>query len=155
MRRREFISLLGGAVVVRPGMARSAGKRPRIGVLTLLSRRDEGGRIAGFVAGLRELGYIEGRNLDTDYRYADGDTERLKALAPELIAFAPGVIYAGEPSAARAVKNAAPDLPIVCPVLSDRLPDLFVSYARPGGSVTGIASIVEDMNGKQVELALD
>jgi putative ABC transport system substrate-binding protein len=124
-------------------------------VLTLLSRQDEGGRIALFVAGLRGLGYIEGQNLDVDYRYADGDTERLKSLARELIALAPDVIYAGEPSAARAVKSTAPNLPIVCPVLTDRLPDLFASYARPGGSVTGIASMVEDMNGKQVEVATE
>ena len=155
IRRRELMVTLGSAVAGWPMVARAAAKRPRIAVLTLLSRRDEGGRIADFTAGLRELGYIEGRNLDMDYRYADGDTERLSALTRELIALAPDVIYAGEPSAARAVKAAAPDLPIVCPVLSDRLPDLFASYARPGGSVTGIASIVEDLNGKQVELALD
>jgi putative ABC transport system substrate-binding protein len=155
IRRREFIVTLGTAAAAWPMVARTAAKRPRIAVLTLLSRRDEGGRIADFVTGLRELGYIEGRNLDMDYRYADGDTERLSALTRELIALAPDVIYAGEPSAARAVKAAAPDLPIVCPVLSDRLPDLFASYARPGGSVTGIASIVEDLNGKQVELALE
>jgi len=155
LQRREFITLLGSAAGVWSLAAGAAAKRPRIGVLTLLSRQDEGGRIADFVAGLRELGHIEGQNLDLDYRYADGDTERLNTLARELIGLAPDVIYAGEPSAARAVKRAAPDAPIVCPVLSDRLPDLFVSYARPGGSVTGIASIVEDLNGKQVELALD
>ncbi len=154
MRRRNFMLLLGGAAAW-PFTASAAGKRPRVAVLTLLSRQDEGGRIGDFVSGLRELGYIAGQNLDIDYRYADGDTERLSGLARELIALAPNAVYAGEPSAARAVKKAAPDLPIVCPVLTDRLPDLFASYARPGGSVTGIASTIEDMNGKQVELALD
>jgi putative ABC transport system substrate-binding protein len=109
IRRREFIVTLGTAAAAWPMVARTAAKRPRIAVLTLLSRRDEGGRIADFVTGLRELGYIEGRNLDMDYRYADGDTERLSALTRELIALAPDVIYAGEPSAARAVKAAAPD----------------------------------------------
>jgi len=153
--RRELVTLIGGAAIAWPALARAAGKRPRIGVLTLLSLSDEGGRIAAFAAGLRELVYVEGRSLDLDTRYADGDTERLNALARELVALAPNLIYAGEPSAARAVKSAAPDLPIVCPVLNDRLPDLFASYARPGGSVTGLASIVEDMNGKQVELALE
>jgi putative ABC transport system substrate-binding protein len=64
-------------------------------------------------------------------------------------------MFAGEPSAARAVKALAPNLPIVCPVLTDRLPDLFESYARPGGSVTGVASLVEDLNAKLVELAQD
>jgi putative tryptophan/tyrosine transport system substrate-binding protein len=155
VKRRDFITLLGGAAASWPRAARAAGKRARIAVLTLLSLQDEGGRIADFVAGLRDLGYVEGRNLDMEYRYADGDTERLKALARELIAFAPDVVYAGEPSAARAVKNAAHDLPIVCPTLGDRLPDLFASYAKPGGSVSGIAIMVEDMNGKQVEVALE
>jgi putative tryptophan/tyrosine transport system substrate-binding protein len=154
MRRRNFMMLLGGAAAW-PFMASAAGKRPRVAVLTLLTRQDEGGRIGDFVSGLRELGYIAGQNLDIDYRYADGDTEQLSRLARELIALAPNAVYAGEPSAARAIKKAAPDLPIVCPVLTDRLPDLFASYARPGGSVTGIASTIEDMNGKQVELALD
>jgi putative ABC transport system substrate-binding protein len=154
MRRRNFMMLLGGAAAW-PFMASAAGKRPRVAVLTLLSRQDEGGRIGDFVSGLRKLGYIAGQNLDIDYRYADGDTEQLSRLARELIALAPNAVYAGEPSAARAIKKAAPDLPIVCPVLTDRLPDLFASHARPGGSVTGIAATIEDMNGKQVELALD
>jgi len=153
--RREFIALLGGLAAVWPLAARGARNRPRIGVLTLLSRSDEGGRVAHFLAGLQGLGYSEGQNLDIDYRYADGDTGRLNALARELIALAPHVIYAGEPSAARAAKNAAPTLPIVCAALTDRLPDLFASYARPGGSVTGIAGMVENMTGKLVEVALE
>src|SRR5262249_52439917 len=90
-----------------------------------------------------------------DYRYAEGDTERLRPLARELIALAPDVMFAGEPSAARAVKALAPNLPIVCPVLGDPLPDLFASYARPGGSVTRVASIVQGVNAKLVELAHD
>ena len=140
MRRRRFITLLGGAAVAWPLAARAAaGKRPRVGLLTLLSPQDEGGRIAAFVAGMRELGYVPGQSIDIDYRYAQGETERLRPLARELIAFAPDVILAGEPSAARAMKAVAPDQPIVCPVLTDRLPDLFASYARPGGSVTGVA----------------
>jgi hypothetical protein len=88
MRRREFITLLGGAAVW-PTMAHPAGRGPRIGVLTLLSSHDEGGRVADFVAGLRGLGYNEGHNLDIDYRYADGDTERLDPLARELVALKP------------------------------------------------------------------
>jgi putative ABC transport system substrate-binding protein len=114
MRRRNFMMLLGGAAAW-PFMASAAGKRPRVAVLTLLSRQDEGGRIGDFVSGLRQLGYIAGQNLDIDYRYADGDTEQLSRLARELIALAPNAVYAGEPSAARAIKKAAPDLPIVCP----------------------------------------
>jgi putative tryptophan/tyrosine transport system substrate-binding protein len=156
MRRREFLTLFaGGAATGLAGIARSAGKRPRVGLLTLLDQGDGGGRIAAFVAGLKGLGYVDGQTIDIDYRYADGDTEKLKPLAKELVDLAPAVVYAGEPSSARAVKNAKPDLPIVCPVLTDRLPDLFASYAKPGGSVTGIASQVENLNGKLVDLALE
>src|SRR5438132_9243210 len=155
MQRRDFLTLLGGAAAAWPLAARAAGKRPHVAVLTLLSPQDERGRIVAFGAGMRELGYVAGQTFDIDYRYAEGDTERLRPLARELIALAPDVMFAGEPSAARAVKALAPNLPIVCPVLGDHLPDLFASYARPGGSVTGVASIVEGVNAKLVELAND
>jgi putative ABC transport system substrate-binding protein len=154
MTRREFITQVGG-VAAWPLVARAADKRPRIAVLTLLSQQDEGGRIAAFRTGMRHLGYVAGQTLNIDYRYADGDTARLRPLAQELIALAPDVFFAGEPSVARAVKALAPELPIVCPVLTDRLPDLFASYARPGGSVTGLASIVEGLHAKLVGLAHD
>jgi putative ABC transport system substrate-binding protein len=152
MKRREFIAWLGGAAAW-PAVTRATGKRPRVAVLTLLSPEDRGGRTAAFIAGMRELGYIPGQTIDFDYRYAYGDTERLRPLAQELIALAPDVIFAEEPSAARAVKALAPNLPIVCPVLTDRLPDLFASYARPGGSVTGVTVMVEGLTSKLVELA--
>ena len=154
MKRREFITLLGGAAAW-PLVARAADTRPRVAVLTLLSSQDEGGRIAAFRTGMRHLGYIAGQTFDIDYRYADGDTERLRPLAQELIALVPGVFFAGEPSVARAVKTLSPELPIVCPVLTDSLPDLFTSYARPGGSVTGLVSIVEGLHAKLVGLAHD
>jgi len=155
LRRRQFITLLGGAAAAWPLAARAAGKQPRVGVLTLVSAADEIGRIAAFMAGMRELGYVPEQTFVIDFRYADGEPARLGPLAHELIALAPGVVFAGEPSAARAVKAIAANLPIVCPILSDRLPDLFASYARPGGSVTGVASLVEDLNGKLVQLAHD
>jgi putative ABC transport system substrate-binding protein len=69
MRRRKFITLLGGTVITWPRAARAAGKRARIAILTLLSLQDEGGRIADFVAGLRDLGYVEGRNLDMEQNH--------------------------------------------------------------------------------------
>lgn len=154
MNRREIITGLA-SVVAWPLVARAASRRPRVALLTLLSSQDEGGRIAAFRTGMRHLGYIAGQTFDIDYRYADGDTERLRPLAQELIALAPGVFFAGEPSVARAVKELSPDLPIVCPVLTDSLPDLFTSYARPGGSVTGLASILEGLHAKLVGLAHD
>jgi putative ABC transport system substrate-binding protein len=148
MKRRTFIAGIG-SVAIWPAVARAAAKRPRVAVLTL----SPVWTTSIFVAGMRELGYIPGETVDFDYRYADGDTERLLPLAQELIALAPDVVFAGEPSAARAVKALAPNLPIVCPALGDRLPDLFASYARPGGSVTGVTQTVEDLISKLVELA--
>jgi putative ABC transport system substrate-binding protein len=124
-----------------------------VAVLTLLSPQDPGGRTAAFITGMRELGYIPGQTVDFDYRYADGDTERLRPLAQGLIALGPDVIFAEEPSATRAVKALAPNLPIVCPLLTDRLCDLFASCARPDGSVTGVTVMVEDLTAKLVELA--
>jgi putative tryptophan/tyrosine transport system substrate-binding protein len=156
MRRREFILLVGGAFGGATLIAeRSAGAHPRIAILTLASSDDPGGRLAAFVAGLRSLGYVEGQTVQIDYRYANGAVERLEPLARELMALDPDVVYAGEPSAARVVKHVAPKTPIVCPVLTGDLSDLFGSYARPGGSVTGVASAVENMNGKLVELAIE
>jgi putative ABC transport system substrate-binding protein len=156
MRRRDFLGFLGGAAIAIgwPVAAPAQRRVRRIGVLTLLSQ-DKDRRIEAFTSGMRDLGYIAGQNITFDYRYAEGDNKRLEPLALDLLKLSPNVIFAGEPSGARAVKKAAVDLPIVCPVLTDRLPDLFTTYARPGGSVTGIASSVENMNSKLVELVLD
>jgi putative ABC transport system substrate-binding protein len=73
MKRRKFITLLAGAAVW-PLVGYGADPRPRIGVLTLLSARNERGRITAFIAGMRELGYVPGQNIDIEYRHADGDT---------------------------------------------------------------------------------
>jgi putative ABC transport system substrate-binding protein len=156
MKRREFIALLGGATVALPVAAHAQQPRPRIAVLSINSAQDEGKVIAAFVESLRTLGYVEGRTVDIDIRYADGDTPRLMSLAQELVALKPNVALGSSASPIIAVKSAAPDLPIVCPSLTESLmPSLVASYARPGGSVTGIASIVENLYGKLVELALD
>jgi hypothetical protein len=156
VRRREVLTLLGGAAAAWPLAARAAGPRPRIAVLSINSEQDERKNIAAFVDGLRALGYVTSQNVDVDYRYADGDTTRLKPLAQELIAFKPDVALANSPSPAVAVQSVAPRLPIVCPQISDFLvPSLVVNYARPGGSVTGMASTVEGVATKLLQLALD
>jgi ABC-type uncharacterized transport system substrate-binding protein len=127
----------------------AADARPRIAFLTL--RPQESVHLA-FLDGLRRLGYEQGRNLDIDYRY--GDVEKLKSLAQELIALKPDILVADSPSAAIAFKSVAPTLPIVCLALTDAsIPDLFASYARPGGNVTGMAQSVEGVTGKLVEVA--
>jgi putative tryptophan/tyrosine transport system substrate-binding protein len=156
MRRREFITLLGGIAAAWPAAARAAGPRPRIGVLDISSQEYEERNIAAFRDGLQKLGYVEGNTVDIDYRYSNGDTDALTTLAQELVQLKPGVVMATAPSPTRAVKRVAPSLPIVCPAFSDAfVPDLAASFAHPGGSVTGIATDVEGLFGKLTELTLD
>jgi putative ABC transport system substrate-binding protein len=116
--RRELLVALGGAAAAWPLAARAAGPRPRIAVLSINSEQDERKNIAAFVDGLRALGYVTSQNVDIDYRYAEGDTTRLKPLAQELIAFKPDVAFTNSPSPAVAVQSVAPNLPIVCPQIA-------------------------------------
>jgi len=158
VRRREFISLIGGAAAAWPLAARAqrTGRPQHIAVLTLRSEQQSAPLLSAFRDGLRDLGYVEGQNVSFDYRYSDGDVERLKLLAQELLSLKPDVVLAAEPSPARAMKAVAPRLPIVCVTLSDALmPELAASYARPGGTVTGIALTVEGLTGKLVELTTE
>jgi putative ABC transport system substrate-binding protein len=130
--------------------------RPRIGVLNLASLQSTVDRTAAFLDGLRRLGYAEGVNIDIDYRYADGDTKRLEPLARELIKNNPDVLLAPVPSAARVLKSVAPAMPIICLALTDAsMPELAASYSRPGGNVTGVATSVEGLTAKLVELTVD
>jgi putative tryptophan/tyrosine transport system substrate-binding protein len=150
LRRRQFITLLGGAAVW-PVAAGAADASPRLAFLGLGPQQNVH---LAFVDGLRRLGYAQGRNLDIDHRY--GDVEKLKPLAQELIALKPDILVADSSSAAIAFKSLAPTLPIVCLTLTDAgIPDLFASYARPGGNVTGMAQSVEGVTGKLVEVALE
>jgi putative ABC transport system substrate-binding protein len=155
MRRREFITLLGGAAAAWPVVARAeqGGPVKRVGFLTLASLKDQEGVLAAFLDGLRSHGLMEGKNLRVDYRYSEGDVKRLTPLAQELIALRPDVLVGAEPSPAKVLKSIAPALPIVCPQLTDaQLSDLVASYARPGGTVTGLAQTVEGLTGKLIEL---
>jgi len=134
----------------------SATARPRIAFLSLGAAQEGAPLVAAFADGLRRLGYVEGRNVDIDHRYAAGDVAQLKLLAQELITLKPDIVVASEPSAARTFKSVAPTLPIVCFALTDALiPDLIGSYPHPGGNVTGMASSVEGVTGKLVEVALE
>jgi ABC-type uncharacterized transport system substrate-binding protein len=157
MRRRQFIALLGGAAAAAwPPAPSAASGHPRIGVLDINSADADARNLAAFRDGLHRLGYIEGRTVDIDYRYSDGDTDRLPALAQELVQLKPDVVLAASVSPARAVKRIAPTMPIVCPSFGDAfIPSLAASFAHPGGSVTGIATEVEGLFGKLTELTLD
>ena len=156
MQRREFITLIGVAAVTQ-GMlpqlacAQASTKRPLLAVLAGVTRREFP---ASFMEGMRELGYVEGGNIDVVYRFADGRSDLLPALAKELIQLTPKVIFAAVTPAAAAARRLTQTIPIVCPILSDPIDlGLIASMSRPGGNVTGLMSRIDDLIGKQVELA--
>jgi putative ABC transport system substrate-binding protein len=158
MERREFLSLLGSAAAAWPvvGRAEQAGRTYRIGILDINSAEYTAPYLAVFRDALRRLGYIEGQNTQIDYRSSNGSTKALPDLARELVVLKPDVVVANSVSPVRAMKSAAPALPIVCPAFGDSfVPSLAASFAHPGGSVTGIATNVEGLFGKLTELALD
>jgi putative tryptophan/tyrosine transport system substrate-binding protein len=152
MKRREFIAALGGAATW-PLVARAAGEAPTCGgaytPLAARQRRSDS-RLCHRYARTGLHSWPDSRFRLSLCLRRDRTTA---AVGTGADCTSPDVIFASEPSSARAVKALAPDLPIVCSVLSDRLSDLFASYARPGGSVTGVASMLEDLNKKLVDLA--
>ena len=154
LKRREFITLLGGAAAAWPLAARAqqAGKVPRIGYLSPSSvgfaARDE-----AFRQGLRELGYVEGKNIVIEYRFAEGKFDRLPDLAAELVRLEVDVIVAVVTQASLAAKHATRTIPIVMVGVSDPLGSgLVASLARPGANVTGTSSMTSEVVGKSLEL---
>ena len=156
MRRRDFIWLLGGAAAIRPITARAQSGRRRIAILSITSEAYDARNLEAFRDGLRQLGHIEGRTVDIDYRASNGDAKILANLARELIGLKPNVVLATAVTPTRVMNGIAPSMPIVCPGFSDSfMPSLATSFARPGGSVTGVATDVEGLFGKLAELAID
>src|SRR5262245_1983560 len=158
MRRREFISLVGGAVVAWPHavIAQVSPRRALIAVLAGGSSTAITPILSGFSQGLQELGYVEGQNIDIVYRYAEGDQERLPLLADELVRLKPEVIVTGSTEAVFAAKQATAAIPIVSTALTDPVAfGLVESQARPGGQVTGILITLDGLPGKQLELLLE
>jgi putative tryptophan/tyrosine transport system substrate-binding protein len=155
VRRREFITLIGGAAAWSIGArAEIARKRPLIGVLSAITERDNS-PLTDFVSGLKELGYIDGVTVDIVYRFAAGRLDRLPVLAAELVGLAPDVIVAVVTPAAVATRALTSSIPVVCPLLADAVKlGLIASDSRPGGNVTGVSFRTEGLTGKQVELAL-
>ena len=157
MRRRDLITLVGGAVAVWPLAVRAQqpGKVARIGYLAAnlaaLPSQPE-----AFRQGLREFGWIEGRNIAIEYRDAQGKPERLPALAAELVALKPDVIVAGPTLTAIAASRATRAIPIVFPVASDPVGSgLVASLARPGGNVTGLSLQASELVGKCLQLLVE
>src|SRR5262245_58309737 len=153
IRRREFITLLGGAAAwPLAARAQQAGKVARIGYLSFLSASQHPRSLAAFRMGLRNLGYIEGENVQIEFRFADGDNDLLPGLATELVRLNVDVIvtYAtGVPAA----QSATTTIPIVMATHSDAVSSKIVaSLARPGGNVTGSTFFHPELMAKRLEL---
>jgi putative ABC transport system substrate-binding protein len=154
MKRREFITLLGGAAAAWPLAARAqqAGKLPTIGLLGTATPSAWSQRVAAFVQRLRELGWIEGRTIAIEYRWAEGHPERFADIAAELVRLKIDVIVTAG-GAVLAAKQATSVIPIVFAVANDPVGGGFVaSLARPGGNVTGLSAQAPDLAGKRLEL---
>ena len=139
----------GGAVAT----AQQPTKVPRIGFLGAASTSAIAARIEGFRHGLRELGYIEGKNVVVEWPSAEGKPDRLPALAAELVRLKVDIIVTAGPSATRAAKEATSTIPIVMTQDPDPIGTGFVaSLARPGGNITGLSTLAPEISGKQLEL---
>jgi putative ABC transport system substrate-binding protein len=155
MKRREFITLLGGAAAW-PLVADGQGERMRrIGVLLSLSASDAQGqaRLKAFVQGLQELGWSDGHNLRIDTRWSEGDADHSRRYAVELVALAPDVILASGGSVAGPLLQVTRTVPVVFTLTPDPVGAGFVaSLARPGGNATGFTQIEYGMSAKFLEL---
>jgi putative ABC transport system substrate-binding protein len=155
MRRREVITLLGGAAAALPLAARAqqAVKRPIVGLLGDSTYLAENERAAAFAQRLRDLGWIEGRTIAIEYRWADGRSERLAEIAAEFVRLKVDVIVMGGTPAVLAAKQATSLIPIVFATAGDPVgTGLVASLARPGGNVTGLSVLAVDLAGKRLDL---
>jgi putative ABC transport system substrate-binding protein len=157
MRRREFISLLGGAVVTwpLPARAQQSGRVRRIGVLLGNAERDPQvvAGLAAFKTALQGLGWIDGRNIQIDYRFAAADVDRMHAFAKELVALQPDLIVGQTTPVVAALQRETKTIPIVFVIVSDPVGSGFVaSLPHPGGNITGFINIEASLSGKWIEM---
>jgi putative ABC transport system substrate-binding protein len=154
MKRREFITLVGGAAAWPLAVRAQQPTMPLVGFLSSGSQQSDVWRLAAFRRGLSETGYIEGRNVVSEFRWAYDQYDRLPALATELARSQPTVIVAvGGPAAALAAKAASTTVPIVFAIAGDPVElGLVVSVNRPGGNATGISTVFSSVVAKQLEM---
>jgi putative tryptophan/tyrosine transport system substrate-binding protein len=156
LRRRQFLTLLGGAAAwPLAARAQQPDRMRRIGVLMSLAADDAEGqaRIAAFVQALQRLGWSDGRNVRIDYRWAAGDAGRFHKYAEELLALVPDVILASATPSVQALQQATGTVPTVFAIVADPVGAGFVdSLARPGGNVTGFTPFEYGISGKWLEL---
>jgi putative tryptophan/tyrosine transport system substrate-binding protein len=157
MRRREFITLLGGAAAGWPLAAGAQStKLPVIGFLGVSTPAAQGHMVAALVQRLRELGWIEGRTIAIDYRWAEGRDERYSEIAAEFVRLKVDAILTQGTQAAMAAKQATSAIPIVATVIGDPVGSgLATSLALPGGNVTGLSVVSYDLAAKRLELLLE
>jgi putative tryptophan/tyrosine transport system substrate-binding protein len=157
LKRREFITLLGGAAAAWPLAARAQQreKMRRVGVLMGMTADDPESqvRLAAFAQGLQQLGWSVGQNLQIDYRWGGGNAELMRKNATELIALAPDIILAHSSTALTPLLQATRTIPIVFTTVADPVGAGYVdSLARPGGNVTGFSNFEYTIGGKWLEL---
>ena len=154
MKRRKFVALLGGVVAAWPFTARAQQRAiPVIGVLGTGSASVSSGPFTAFHQGLREAGYVEGQNLAIIYRWAEGNYDRLPALAADLVGRKVDLIMASSPPSAVAAKNATSTIPIVFRGGGDPVGGgLVASLARPGGNITGVSFVADQLTANRLEL---
>jgi putative ABC transport system substrate-binding protein len=156
MRKVGWSSILVAAMLFAVAViaeAQQPKKIPRIGFLGALSPSSISARIEAFRQGLRELGYVEGKNLVIEYRWAEGKFDRVPALAAELVQLKVEVIVTAGPTDTRAAKQATVTIPIVMGFDNDPVGSGFVaSLAQPGGNITGLSTLSPEISGKRLEL---
>jgi putative ABC transport system substrate-binding protein len=152
MRRRDFLALVVGSATVRP-LSVHAQKTPRIGVLLPGTPESFSLRTKAFLDGLRELGYVEGRTVEIDWKWGQDRVQTLSDLAAALIRNNPDVIVTGGTFAAQALKTATSTIPIVMAIIGDPVTAGLVSnLARPAGNLTGFSIVAPELGGKRLEL---
>jgi putative tryptophan/tyrosine transport system substrate-binding protein len=155
MRRREFMTLLGGAAAVWPLVSRAQQSMRRVAVIMVTPETDPvgQGRLKAFLQGFEKLGWTDGRNARFDIRWAGGSAERMREIVAEIVALKPDVIVANGTPTVAALKRATSTIPVVFVGINEPVVQGFIaSMARPGGNITGFTQVDFSVVGKSVEM---